>query len=578
MRAALSAIVLTLAVAGCSTLPTEGQVRSRAEAGSGSGAQAPYFAPPGPTRGDDREGIVRGFLLAMQANPPSTAIARTFLSEKAAATWKPADGTIVYDGSSVEVDGDLIRTRLSDAHRLDPRGRWDTEAAPPLDRFDFSLVREGGEWRIDNPTNALAVPASYFPSLFVPFHLYFFDRSGSVLVPERVYLPRGEQTATNLLRGLLAGPRASETAALTTAIPDQPDAFGRGVLVSDTGVAEVPVGQGVLRLSETELGRVVAQLAWTLRQVPGITRLRLTVGGINVPLPNDQTDASVRTGAQYDPVAAPVRTPVALVGRRVVRVEADAAVPVEGPFGKTGFALRSVASAVDLHQIAAVAANGRVLYVAPDRGPSTASRVRTPLTGGTDLLRPTFDRFGALWTVDRTAAGAVVHLVRDGVDRVVTIDDVSGRRVTGFTVTSDGARFVAALAGDVPRVVVASLVRGPGGDVIDTGRSTTVDAGGSGLGSVVDLGQSGETTLAVLTQPEGGPGRIVHLELDGSPGEPAARTVDLLPGPVRALAVSPDPDLQSRVVTVDGLLLVQDEAGQWVPSALTGVRAVAFPD
>ena len=72
--------------------------------------------------------------------------------------------------------------------------------------LDFHLVSEHGQWRIDNPVNALVVRTSFFESSFARFNLYFYDQTGRVLLPDPVFIPRGEQTATNLVRGLLAGP------------------------------------------------------------------------------------------------------------------------------------------------------------------------------------------------------------------------------------------------------------------------------------------------------------------------------------------------------------------------------------
>src|SRR5690349_14740113 len=98
-RAAVAVALLGMLVCGCSTLPTTGAVHTRPDTNAGSGDEAPYFAPPGPTPGAGREDVVRGFLLAMQANPPSTAVARSFLSARARASWKPVNGTVVYDAS-----------------------------------------------------------------------------------------------------------------------------------------------------------------------------------------------------------------------------------------------------------------------------------------------------------------------------------------------------------------------------------------------------------------------------------------------------------------------------------------------
>ena len=64
----------------------------------------------------------------------------------------------------------------------------------------MGLVREKGEWRIDSPPDALVVGAAFFRGTFAAYKVYFYDNTGSVLVPRIVHLPRGEQTATNLVR------------------------------------------------------------------------------------------------------------------------------------------------------------------------------------------------------------------------------------------------------------------------------------------------------------------------------------------------------------------------------------------
>src|SRR5690349_1756002 len=266
---ALALLAALLLATGCSTLPTSGDVHTRPDGDVEAAGPAPYFAPPGPTKGDDRAGIVRGFLLAMQANPPSTAVARQFLSDRARSRWKPVHGTIVYNAAPVEAGNEGVVARLSDAHRLDPGGSWEQGSGSATTSITFDLVREDGEWRIDNPPDELAVPASYFSSLFVPFTLYFFDRTGTVLVPRRVYVPRGEQTATNLVRGLLAGPGRALRDVATSAFPSG-TVLDLAVVVDDSGLAEVPLGPRTLRMSPLELSRTVAQLARPLRPAPAL--------------------------------------------------------------------------------------------------------------------------------------------------------------------------------------------------------------------------------------------------------------------------------------------------------------------
>lgn len=572
--AVLAALAGVLLVTGCSTLPTSGKVHSRPDSDVGAPGQAPYFAPPGPTKGDDPTGVVRGFLLAMQANPPSIAVARKFLSASARAAWKPVQGTIVYNVSTVEPAGDDVIARFSDAQRLDPAGVWEQGAGGGTSAVQYHLSREGGEWRIDNPPNELAVPMSYFPSLFVPFTLYFLDRTGTVLVPRRVYVPRGEQTATNLVRGLLGGPGRSLGAVASSAFP--PEAvLDLAVVVDDTGRAEVPLGPSSLRTTASERTRMFAQLSRTLAQVPGITRVRVTVDGAPLTLADGETEADVTSATALDPVRASTHDVVGIVGRRVVR-DADGTVdPIGGPLGEPGFALRSVALDVRRHRVAAVSGNGTRLYQAADRGSTAPSRVQTPVTGS-NLLRPAYDRFGRLWTVDRTDAGAVVHVVTGGRDRVLEVPGVSGRAISAFTLTRDGARFVATPAtGSAPVVLVGEVVRSRSGGVLRVAGTNRVEVGGGGLGPAVDVAQDSATTVAVLVQPASGSGRVLSVELDSSPGVPGSGS-DVVPGVLVGLLASPDPGDPLRVVTRDRRLLELDDAGQWVRAA-SKFLAAAYP-
>jgi hypothetical protein len=571
--------VLIVLVGGCSTLPVSGEVHTRAADSDETVNQALYFEPPGPNKDDSQEAIVRGFLLAMQANPPNAAVARSFLSKRAKRTWQPNEGTIVYDAATVDTEGGRVAARLRGAHRLSPNGVWlDGTDASTL-TFPLILVQEDGEWRLDNPPDALAVPASYFSSLFVGYDLFFFDRTGSVLVPTRVYIPPGKQTATNLVRGLLAGPPPAQRDVAGSAFPPGLD-LDLAVVVSEAGTAEVPLEPAVLDLSPTELNRVVVQLAWTLRQVPGITRLKLTVDGAPVPLSDGRTDVSVSAGAEYDPLVSAQRELLAISDGRVVQDDGDSVQPVAGPFGQAGFALRSLTWSTRSHAIAAVSDNGRRVFVAPDRGGRSAAHVVTVLDGATNALRPAYDRFGNLWVVDAAKSGAVVHLLRGGRDRVLPVQGISGRPVSAFTLTRDGTMLVAVLGtGSNPTIEVSNVVRGAGGRVRTGTPARTLQVSGADLGPARDVVQNSATSVAVLTRPISGPDRIAYVELDGSPGQQVplgSGAPETVPSAVASLVASPDPALALRVVTADGRLFTLAEGGRWARAVLTGVVAATY--
>jgi hypothetical protein len=201
------------------------------------------------------------------------------------------------------------------------------------------------------------------------------------------------------------------------------------------------------------------------------------------------------------------------------------------------------------------------------------------LDGGVDLLRPAYDRFGALWMVDATRRGAVVHLRFGEQDRVVRVRGVTGRRVSSFTVTSDGSAFVAVLGtGPNPTVLVSSIVREPDGGVRQVMPARALAISGADLGPARDVGQNAATTVAVLTRPASGPDQIVYVELDGSPGPQVSAGVGApasVPGALDAVVASPDPALPLNVVSADRHLFTY-EAERWVRASLPGVVAATY--
>lgn len=567
--------VLVLA-AGCSTLPTSGEVTTEPGTPASGTDQAPYFVPPGPAAGADRESIVRGFLLATQANPPSTSVARSFLSQAARSTWKPA-GAIVYESSNIETESATIVAHLTEANRIDRRGTWTAAERPASVDLDLQLVLENGEWRIENPPASLPVPASYFRNTYLPYLLYFFDRSATVLVPSRVYLPRGEQVASSLVRGLLAGPTGVQAEATVTAFASDID-LDLSVVVGSDGIAEVPLSSDVLQLPRDELYRIAVQLSATLGQLPGVLKFRVTVGGVAIPLVNGQTDIGLDLAPEFDPVTAPSTDVVAIADGRVVLKDDAGTQVIGGPLGEEGFALRSIAVSARTDLAAAVARNGHRVYVAPTKGDRDPRRVRTVLDGASNLLRPSYDRFGNLWLVDAARSGAVVHLLSEGSDRIVEIPGISGEQLSSFTVTRDGASFVAGLAtGSTPSILVSSLVRSAAGRVADALAARRVPIPDADLESVIDVAQGSATGVTVLTSSTSRGGRLRSVEIDGSPGLAFAANVFVLPDvPVSVLA-RPDGQEPALVVTADRKLLgVSGPQGAWI-TLLTGVLAATYP-
>lgn len=228
MRAAAltAALIATLVLGGCAGMPTEGPVvETGSDEPTTSGQGAPFIEPLPPREDASKPEIVRGFINAMQAWPLQTETAEEYLTTDAAAAWRPQESMITYaTPPSPRDDGDDVTITLPDAHHLDSRGAW-RGALPARQRtVDFPMVYEDGQWRIGAVPDALMVPETWFADRYRQVSLYFFDPTASILTPEPIFVPRGDQLATTLTESLLMGPgpgssrssRASSRAAWTS--------------------------------------------------------------------------------------------------------------------------------------------------------------------------------------------------------------------------------------------------------------------------------------------------------------------------------------------------------------------------
>lgn len=579
-RARTTLVVLLLlaggALPGCTTLPESGTIHRQAADLPDQPQEAPYFNPPGPAKDGSPSAIVSGFLVAMQANPLSTSVARGFLSERARTTWQPHQGTVVYEAFSVLPTITGATVRLADTRRLDARGGWRGGSPGRGENLEIRLVSENNQWRIDNPVNALVVPTSFFDRSFTRFNLYFLDQTGRVLLPDPVFIPRGDQTATNLVRGLLAGPGRSIDEISRSALPLR-TALDLSVVVTESGVAEVPLSREVLQASPGELSLAVDQLAWTLRQVPGVERVRLTVDGAPVPLNGGRIDAPVTSGSELD--AAGTADPVlwGLRGSRVVDLATTAGGRVDGPLGGPGFSVRALAVSEAPRRTAAVSGDGTTVFVAPAGPGSSAAPVSRPVVNGTDVLRPSYDMFGDLWLVDRTRKGARVLLVSGEKVRRVQVPGVTGADVAAFSVARDGSRMAVAYAGaPSPPLRVVDILRTDDGTVSGAGRSRTFSAGvTTDEARLIDIGWRDPVTLAVLSRTTAETSQVDFISADGSPTVPTLAEPSVFRGAAQALVVAPDADLPLRLVTPDQRLYTLSGNGSW-PRTSSKVAAATY--
>nr|WP_235737941.1 GerMN domain-containing protein [Nocardioides alcanivorans] len=316
----------------------------------------------------------------MTASPITTSVARQFLTEQARDAWQPDAGIITYADLVTPVGATQVSVGLVGANRVDAGGRWQGPLDEDEAELQFELVTEGGEWRIDSLPDAMIVPDNWFQDRYVQMNLHFFDPTGRVLVPEPVYVPRGGQAATSLVRGLLRGPD-SELAGVTQSFV--PQGLSLDVLVPEPvdGFAEVLLTGDVAAVDPATSELLVAQFAWTLRQVPNLTRFRLSLNGTPLGASGTAADIAVSRGEPYDPaVPEGWSDAFGIADGDLVTVSSRGLSAVEGERKSATSEWRSFAVDLSAGRVASVDATGQRVDVMPLNGSLAPVRAIQGLT------------------------------------------------------------------------------------------------------------------------------------------------------------------------------------------------------
>jgi hypothetical protein len=539
-------LLLVLAMSGCGiSLPDEGPVVDSQTTGNGKQVDAMTIDPLGPQPLQSPSEVVKGFLDAMQATPIRDDVAREFLTTQSQATWKP-DATIVYDDISLPQpspqSGELVDVNLTGADEIDDRGSWQGATDNEL---RFAVEKVGDDYRIALPSDTLIVPRSWYTQRFRQVSLYFFDPTSKVLVPDPVFVPRGVDLSSILVRRLIAGPSPELLGYSRNLLPEGVDPH-ISVPVSNSGVATVDLGDGPPSgLSDRDRELLVAQLAWTLRQDTSVERLRVLVGGESITTSAQDVSVSAAAGLEFAPYVASADPQLYGLddGRMVVGGIRNFA-EVSGPFGQTDLGLRSITPDLAAERAAGVGADGSTLYVGPVRTADdlTSQSVLPVIKDGVDLLAPAWDFSGQLWIVDRNAGAARVSYLHRGRAEVIDVPLISGEDVKSFLVSRDGSRLVAVLRRDnEDEVVVSRLLKSEKGRFVRALPARQVDVeGGLGL-RIKDIAWLSPTSIVVLHPTEDDElFQVRTASVDGAPG--SADDLSLtIEGRVTGLAGTPNP-------------------------------------
>jgi hypothetical protein len=567
-RLLVAALVLPGVTSACGSVPSTGPVVEGLPAGEA--APPPYVGvqAEGPRPGDSPQQVVEGFFTAMVSYEDGYATARQFLSPSAAQNWDPTAMISVVEASTQErrtsVAGSRVRLVLPLLAEVDAGGALRAAREGAALTLTLRTVRIDDEWRIDTPPDGVVMSDFDFRREFAPLTTYYFHPEAEVLVPEPAFLPVRGGLPTLLVRRQLAGAGAWLAAAVRTAVPEGT------TLATDTvevrgATAVVDLSSQAAGVSREERQRLAGQLAWTLRQVPGVTSVQLEVEGEPLPLADYPEGVVPISAFQYlDATRVPAGDQLVTVQDGVVAQVRTGLTgdpePVPGPLGGD-IASRSVGMDLSGRQAAAVTEDGQLVVRAPLLSEADADVV----VNGRDVAPPSWDRTGAVWVVDQASPVPDVTRVTDNDARAVPARGLRGMRVQELRISPDGVR-VAVLgtrASGRPRVLIG-LVQGTGVGV----RLAAFRALPVPQGTVLDLAWSSPTSLAVLSRRPGTAAQVSTLDL-------ADESVTLRGEVDDGVEVAAGPGRPLVVGTSEGELLVQDPVVEW--RRLGAGRAPAYP-
>lgn len=321
-------VALSLAVAGCVSMPSGGPVLSYPVSQS---ANAPnqnilQFVPNKPLVNGSPIDIVSGFITAGASFDGRQKVAREYLTAAASSAWNPGWSATVFRGSPTvtgpvpgrKQDTASVTVQGSAQAILSGRGAYAVASARPTNAktYHYDLVKDrAGQWRISNAhNNPLLLTSTEFAADYQLLNLYFFDPSGQHLVPDPVYVPlqaTEDDLVNPLVHYLLHSPVAPDWLWGTATHTEFPsDTIVKAVTLGG-GTASVYLASKLLsHASDTVKEQISAQLRWTLTgagqgQQQQVKSIELYINGKPFIPPGNPGTPVQNQANQFQPVDSP---------------------------------------------------------------------------------------------------------------------------------------------------------------------------------------------------------------------------------------------------------------------------------
>jgi len=492
--------------------------------------------------------IVQGFLDASASFDGDHAVAREYLTAAASTNWDPGSGVQIYDGiPEFTTSQTSVGLRAPQVGRIASDGTYSVANPGTLLDLNFTLEEQDGQWRIARLPAGLVLSSSDVDRSFRALNVYFFNPSLSTLVPDGRLIPViGAGQPTTLIRYLLQGPSTWLKPAVRTGFPAGVELNLESVPV-ESGVARVDLTAGAALTDDETRTAISQQVVWTLRQVPGVTSVAITVNGQPMIVPGVVNPQPRDAWPSVDPAGLPEPSFGYLSrSRTIVRLTDQGQRAIPGAAGTGETTLVELAIARDSKRVAGLDGQGTLWSGRLEPGaPLRKVLADRPLSS------LAFGPNGAIWTMD--SRDGLIEVDDDGKVRGISVLGLPPDALLRAAIPSrDGTRCVLVIQqGAQSSVLLARIVPGVRGAPPSVTGPRRVEAT---LTQVVDASWSGAGELAVLGSPDIAPLSVWSVDLTRNSAADRG-------GPTAAVTVAAAPGHPILVGAADGVVYGYRAAG-----------------
>ncbi len=564
MRRILLFVVVSVLLTGCgmapgsfvAQVPTDGPIEQGQLVSNTSANQFIRVIARPPRDGMTPTEVVQGFLESSASFDNNHAVARSYLTPEAAGDWDPSSGVVVYDGVPTLVEAGaavLFSTALNG--RISNIGRYTVENPGTQLQQSFFLAQRDGQWRISLAPNGLLLSNFDVNRAYRSFPLYFFNPSFQTLVPDARLIPViGPALGTTLIQRLIAGPNQWLRPAVRTGFPAGVELAVDAVPI-ENGIARVNLNASVALASDAARTALSQQIVWTLRQLPEVAFVEISVNGTPLSVPGTTSPQSRDAWPEVNPNGlSSDAVGYASTGTGVVRLTPLEDISVPGAFGALEDTFAKLAVSNDGERAIGSTSNGELVWGSFLIGAAFESAAPTveALAGVQSIA---FDGDTTAWIVDDS--GTAQTLLRTGETFEIEILGLEqGDFVQSVIPSRDGTRAAIVVSTEIGSVLLLALVSRPTPANVTRIQLLKPMRVESKLSAVSAIAWSSANTVAVIATETAGTLQIYEIDLgrgevqaQGSPADP--------------VSIAAGPGFPTLVTSADGSIY-ENSSQSWI--------------